>query len=167
MGCDSTAVWTTRGTISFNSRTPCGVRPLLMLVVIGSGRVSIHAPRVGCDIDYLHQILSYDGFNSRTPCGVRHITINAGLSACVFQFTHPVWGATIRWFWDHLIIGVSIHAPRVGCDCLICSFCFGLQSFNSRTPCGVRRDLSRPSSTATRFQFTHPVWGATILTANT
>ena len=57
----------------------------------------------------------------------------------MFQFTHPVWGAT------------PFGTHRAG----------GLGCFNSRTPCGVRRALSRPSSTATRFQFTHPVWGAT------
>ena len=34
-------------------------------------------------------------------------------------------------------------------------------SFNSRTPCGVRRELSRICSTTSAFQFTHPVWGAT------
>ena len=34
----------------------------------------------------------------------------------MFQFTHPVWGATLV---DRLLEGlleVSIHAPRVGCD---------------------------------------------------
>ena len=64
-----------------------------------------------------------------------------------FQFTHPVWGATIRWFWDHLIAGVSIHAPRVGCDsgCLRLSRAGGGR-FNSRTPCGVRQYFATPKS---------------------
>ena len=37
----------------------------------------------------------------------------------VFQFTHPVWGATgyhcNKWY----PLTVSIHAPRVGCDLAI------------------------------------------------
>ena len=34
----------------------------------------------------------------------------------MFQFTHPVWGATARYGGDADDGGVSIHAPRVGCD---------------------------------------------------
>ena len=59
----------------------------------------------------------------------------------VFQFTHPVWGATTS---SHLCVyplGVSIHAPRVGCD-------HEVQQ--------VRLELRA-------FQFTHPVWGATTI----
>ena len=38
------------------------------------GRVSIHAPRVGCDLCCGVCALSYRRFNSRTPCGVRPLT---------------------------------------------------------------------------------------------
>ena len=34
----------------------------------------------------------------------------------MFQFTHPVWGATITDILAYLSTSVSIHAPRVGCD---------------------------------------------------
>ena len=50
-----------------------------------------------------------------------------------FQSTHPVWGAT-SW-------GLSIHAPRVGCDQLGPAPGLDRADFNPRTPCGVR--LSR------------------------
>ena len=33
-----------------------------------------------------------------------------------FQFTHPVWGATGVQTYDNRQTQVSIHAPRVGCD---------------------------------------------------
>ena len=33
-----------------------------------------------------------------------------------FQFTHPVWGATEEGTKDARGLSVSIHAPRVGCD---------------------------------------------------
>ena len=79
-------------------------------------------------------------FNSRTPRGVRHLIIsNLPIYLLTFQFTHPAWGATQRVVATCEIYKVSIHAPRVGCDC--CS-----------PSCG---------SPPARFQFTHPAWGAT------
>ena len=175
------------GIICFNSRTPCGVRLMRRSLLNVIRRVSIHAPRVGCD-----------GSNEKIATERNK-----------FQFTHPVWGATIRWFWDHLIIGVSIHAPRVGCDQWhrtlymqdkMFQFThpvwgatpFNIRykasnnwfqfthpvwgatfshiklfllngSFNSRTPCGVRPVSLPLSALITKFQFTHPVWGATLI----
>ena len=79
-------------------------------------RVSIHAPREGCDC----------------RGGVER------LSLCRFQFTHPGRGAT----WDTIKgfggIIVSIHAPREGCDADRQHQATKTQSFNSRTPGGVR-----------------------------
>ena len=34
----------------------------------------------------------------------------------MFQFTHPVWGATRHLDAQQGDLRVSIHAPRVGCD---------------------------------------------------
>ena len=126
--------------LCFNPRTPCGVRQQVFLR--GNIRlcVSIHAPRVGCDI---------------TAGDVDSLSF-------LFQSTHPVWGATAVVFEDLPFVGVSIHAPRVGCDghsmlVLIPNSLFQsthpvwgatpapgasgprLPCFNPRTPCGVRR----------------------------
>ena len=124
---------------SFNSRTPGGVRQSdhktyyhdhqFQFTHPGRGatgkdaidgsfsKVSIHAPREGCD-------------HNR----VRILTMRPK-----FQFTHPGRGATRT---DTPYIGrrnVSIHAPREGCD-LIASLPANIPSrFNSRTPGGVRR----------------------------
>ena len=56
--------------------------------------VSIHAPRVGCD----------------------SVFISMTAWKFSFQFTHPVWGATMLNINPRGSSGVSIHAPRVGCD---------------------------------------------------
>ena len=56
--------------------------------------VSIHAPRVGCDVT--------------TP--------PEQSKEQEFQFTHPVWGATKKYIGNVMYVNVSIHAPRVGCD---------------------------------------------------
>ena len=128
-----------------------------------AARVSIHAPRAGCDLfnHQLGQLLI--SFNSRTPCGVRLCIYNIPASTCMFQFTHPVRGATLR--------RSSARRAESG--------------FNSRTPCGVRRGEERKgfgvvqvsihapragcdtisllrSPVRQEFQFTHPVRGATI-----
>ena len=56
----------------------------------------------------------------------------------MFQFTHPVWGATAG----------DLYYPKY-------------ESFNSRTPCGVRHLAKGAQTMLGLFQFTHPVWGAT------
>ena len=124
--------------------------------------ISIHAPRVGCDIPLrgFHRGTCY--FNPRTPGGVRlrvitdrvyyvYISIHAPRVGCdalltvcpqtkvVFQSTHPGWGATRRSLVKSPRTKISIHAPRVGCD-------IGwLQHMSLRC----------------KFQSTHPGWGAT------
>ena len=129
-----------RLTYSFNSRTPGGVRLIPAVNDWLVVRVSIHAPREGCDVgadvvqsynelfqfthpgrgatrDRSTQSLRLGGFNSRTPGGVRQIPLN-------------IWIAEVS---------VSIHAPREGCD----------------------QDTPKTSRKNNTFQFTHPGRGAT------
>ena len=101
-------------------------------------------------------------FNSRTPCGVRRKAEAVNDYRALFQFTHPVRGATAR---------LAIYTASSQC-------------FNSRTPCGVRLPERGAGNQAhavsihapragcdtqdylqqvlsAKFQFTHPVRGAT------
>ena len=55
----------------FNPRTPCGVRLHTLPRPLPVARISIHAPRVGCDAEE-----------------------EARYRELIFQSTHPVWGAT-------------------------------------------------------------------------
>ena len=104
--------------------------------------VSIHAPRVGCDYKTLEEKKLIACFNSRTPCGVRLRPSSINTHTMMFQFTHPVWGAT--------------SSARS---------CFSRsRGFNSRTPCGVRPRKLYQYLHWSVFQFTHPVWGATAHT---
>ena len=168
----------------FNSRTPCGVRPTncaSMAAIEGfqfthpvrgatvtsepatdEPAVSIHAPRAGCD----------------------------GLTECVEEFVAvsihaPRAGCDSHQLTDRLHLRVSIHAPRAGCDrkctrarpqsgrfnsrtpCGVrlrgCSVLVVSMCFNSRTPCGVRLGGMGAGKTPRKFQFTHPVRGATKL----
>ena len=55
-------------------------------------------------------------FNPRTPCGVRPLRLAS----------------------PKRTTGISIHAPRVGCDDLGAGTRCTVWHFNPRTPCGVR-----------------------------
>ena len=100
--------------------------------------ISIHAPRVGCD---KLRGLSYN------KC---HISIHAPRVGC------DQGGAVML---DKQLI--SIHAPRVGCDVKYRVVFSPSGHFNPRTPCGVRLHTLQSSIPSSRFQSTHPVWGAT------
>ena len=137
-GCDAPLTAPRQRHHRFNSRTPGGVRQQLGDISGGSkqfqfthpGRgatqsrnrasqgseVSIHAPREGCDRRDPAVYCSRCSFNSRTPGGVRQVIFLDGSKRDKFQFTHPGRGATaIEWL-KGVARGVSIHAPREGCD---------------------------------------------------
>ena len=115
-GCDYCIYTPIPMHVRFNSRTPGGVRHRLsptdtfyvrfQFTHPGRGatrsisprrsgsRVSIHAPREGCDSCNLLDRHRGGSFNSRTPGGVRHSLLSITVGA----------------------LPVSIHAPREGCD---------------------------------------------------
>ena len=122
----------------FNPRTPCGVRPTNLQSQIDQLKISIHAPRAGCDV-YIHikvggfgisihapragcdcikakQTVTTTNFNPRTPCGVRLWVLVANSGPRGFQSTHPVRGATMKFCIVNNGVIISIHAPRAGCD---------------------------------------------------
>ena len=118
-GCDSCVRYSRCPRGRFNSRTPGGVRRATLLLTAIPGvfqfthpgrgataalrawmpcsRVSIHAPREGCDFSEGCIIERMRGFNSRTPGGVRLL-----------------WTLHSR-----MRLLVSIHAPREGCDSMV------------------------------------------------
>ena len=99
----------------------------------------IHAPRVGCDL-------------------------GAGASLVggyMFQFTHPVWGATTMLVLGMLCLWSFNSRTPCGVRLTRISSLIVRRSFNSRTPCGVRHDSPKTDGETSGFQFTHPVWGAT------
>ena len=80
-------------------------------------------------------------FNSRTPHGVRPCLWCVARVVHWFQFTHPARGATLVRKKAPRNVGVSIHAPRTGCDKGNDHTECTPTSFNSRTPHGVRQAL--------------------------
>ena len=104
-----------------------------------SNTISIHAPRVGGDSVRHFTLPGFHYFNPRPPCGGRQTSLNNSSRCVEFQSTPPVWGATCKVSGVLIIIAISIHAPRVGGDFLLTGhdnwFCY----FNPRPPCGGRR----------------------------
>ena len=160
-GCDTIAKTRLRRAKRFNSRTPGGVRQYVSAKVEAICNVSIHAPREGCDSPASSLGCCCCSFNSRTPGGVRPLTIIIITVMAQFQFTHPGRGATRAWEPCKERIEVSIHAPREGCDSQQKGRAKRANSFNSRTPGGVRLRLLGCYAWAMMFQFTHPGRGAT------
>ena len=131
-------------------------------IYLPSPEVSIHAPREGCDIfcsiysascgkfQFTHpgrgatskvrpKRASHGSFNSRTPGGVRPSPHYARCGRVSFNSRTP---GGVR---PHYGVdvprgrGVSIHAPREGCDATSECLYHLTTCFNSRTPGGVRR----------------------------
>ena len=122
---------------SFNSRTPCGVRPERCKAMLSKEKFQFTHPVWGATRAPRTKRTT-DAFQFTHPVWGATISARRLERSYVFQFTHPVWGATQQ----------SHHFWRLDC-------------FNSRTPCGVRRRPSLSSLRSSKFQFTHPVWGAT------
>ena len=146
---------------NFNPRAPCGARPDRNCCC---GRYrSFQSTRPVWGATSIGQSLfeQHTHFNPRAPCGARLLEDGTTCVAYAFQSTRPVWGATEEWknnpnegkfqstrpVWgatlpnllELLGVDISIHAPRVGRDCL-----------DSWPPAG------------SKFQSTRPVWGATL-----
>ena len=100
--------------------------------------ISIHAPRVGCDQQTARLTTRCGDFNPRTPCGVRLLQNLRIREENVFQSTHPVWGATgdagvmVRY--------QSFQSTHPVWGATLCCLRQRRRTldFNPRTPCGVR-----------------------------
>ena len=130
--------------------------------VTNHSKISIHAPRVGCDINDISKTTSNTNFNPRTPCGVRPWTDSLPVSGQqIFQSTHPVWGATINRSTRRIRQRFQSTHPVWGATAMCIYSLIPSIDFNPRTPCGVRPLGFISSFSHISFQSTHPVWGAT------
>ena len=106
--------------------------------------------------------LSLTGFNSRTPGGVRLYSTMPSMPFSVFQFTHPGRGATISFARLARCLGVSIHAPREGCDEVEIQFRKDVKAVSIHAPReGCDTLEGGQLIVEVTFQFTHPGRGAT------
>ncbi len=125
----------------FNPRTPCGVRLFWWRRRRTALQVSIHALLAECDWAFLPGCHPIPCFNPRTPCGVRPLLLPWLHLCCWFQSTHSLRSATymMRGSWRN--DSVSIHALLAECDPTGPTTAPSVESFNPRTPCGVRQSV--------------------------
>ena len=128
----------TRRLIYFNPRTPRGVR---------LARNTVIATPVE--------------FQSTHPARGATSYFETNLHHYQFQSTHPARGATSSFTQVNFTSGISIHAPREGCDNYLYLFLSCLVYFNPRTPRGVRLFQLGYLLPLIQFQSTHPARGAT------
>ena len=123
---------------NFNPRTPCGVRP-----------------------NYLAPFLHDFHFNPRTPCGVRRVRRRGNDNGIQFQSTHPLRGATDRYYRFSEVTIISIHAPLAGCDrkAIFILACIIISIHAPLAGCDFLRTTTRTRRRT--FQSTHPLRGAT------
>ena len=125
-------------TVSFNPRTPCGVRPISRALAVPTLRfqsthslrsatdldtlkrlipaVSIHALLAECDRILLDATARSISFNPRTPCGVRRLSDVTQMLDKWFQSTHSLRSATDGNSASGDFDPVSIHALLAECD---------------------------------------------------
>ena len=119
----------------------CAGRDDLEREAMHDDRISIRAPRAGCDSAFAHWIVPK-----------YRISIHAPRAGCdVITKSLPLVPSNI-----------SIHAPRAGCDhAAHYDPNVHIANFNPRTPCGVRPTVAVKACPSDTFQSTHPVRGAT------
>ena len=132
-----------------------------------------------------HRMRADYDFNPRIPYGMRLHLVHVGAGRADFNPRIPYGMRRILLSGHGNLIGISIHASRMGCD-RCCrrrgprcrrfqsthpvwdatpfiyenEWCFTY--FNPRIPYGMRPVPADQGSTTARFQSTHPVWDATI-----
>ena len=138
----------------------CAGRDDLEREALHDDRISIRAPRAGCDHYTLHVHLGFGIFQSTRPVWGATVLVCPTMLESLFQSTRPVWGATFDNLLDATGYPISIHAPRVGRDTTVLLFdefqsisihaprvgrdrrydMYGLHRhhFNPRAPCGAR-----------------------------
>ena len=147
--------------MSFNPRTPCGVRlpgnnhqgqtarfqsthslrsaTSYQLMRNGGGNVSIHALLAECD----------------------PICRLFAQPTVKFQSTHSLRSATVQGCYMPYRFRVSIHALLAECDIRTMHGQTLATGFNPRTPCGVRRYFVKAINSSAGFQSTHSLRSAT------
>ena len=168
---------------SFNPRTPCGVRPSIIVNNICSVpfqsthslrsatfspglekidfEVSIHALLAECDL--IRSTLYENMTEFQSTHSLRSATwlLGDNIMRRGFQSTHSLRSATMALKESITTEFVSIHALLAECDWIALPLEDYQKGFNPRTPCGVRPDCTTTVPTCEPFQSTHSLRSAT------
>ena len=100
-------------------------------------------------------------FYSHIPCGMWRAQRIKEVSSQKFLLTHPVWDVTTKPPHRWLLIVISTHTSRVGCDITCAMSKLDDADFYSHIPCGMWRYIASMAFMCSSFLLTHPVWDVT------
>ena len=149
--------------------------------------ISIHAARVGCDMNVRYSAAVPAGFqstqpewaatisdvvtrigpldfNPRSPSGLRPSSPNSFTTKFTFQSTQPEWAATSSYPKSLGFVIFQSTQPEWAATKLFVSLCLLNFDFNPRSPSGLRLRLVRSLINCLLFQSTQPEWAATVTT---
>ena len=107
--------------------------------IVETKDISIHAPRVGCDPARANPLAGHNKFQSTHPgWGATTIFTDTILNLKNFNPRTPGGVRLLEFIVVIFVFIISIHAPRVGCDTLKYPTKNTRLDFNPRTPGGVR-----------------------------
>ena len=116
----------------FNPRPPRRGRQAISFHDLRLGRISIHAPREGGDLDNQPPPLCFFLISIHAPARGATGALRPGASSTAFQSTPLRGGATVVHRTGYAIDGISIHAPREGGDPENIHELYSLSDFNPR-----------------------------------
>ena len=168
----------------FNPRSPDGERPPLRHAGTNVRGISIHAPRMGSDLDVCTTYLHRYKFQSTLPGWGATRLVSICRPRRHFNPRSPDGERPSRMIFPRLK-RISIHAPRMGSDRerrtartgsthfnprspdgerrVTLSRVIGVSNFNPRSPDGERQSEGEKLAASLRFQSTLPGWGATMV----
>ena len=122
----------------FNPRSPDGERLGDRVRAVAEALISIHAPRMGSDLDRNEDTVGRIISIHAPRMGSDTFDVSMFPVPHAFQSTLPGWGATLLGVFivPHIII--SIHAPRMGSDLAQHVAGVRFRHFNPRSPDGER-----------------------------
>ena len=150
--------------INFNPRTPCGVRQDKPAAEDKPAQFQSTHPVWGATrMSGMDRAWASEFQSTHPVWGATGWACSSSKMMAEFQSTHPVWGATVPVGEGGGVSGISIHAPRVGCDDLGKDLVDGKDTISIHAPrVGCDRLPVCRSLVDLSFQSTHPVWGATF-----
>ena len=93
-GCDAEDSTVFLGALSFNSRSPSGLRPVVSATISRSSSFQFTQPKRAATLGLVLLPAALRCFNSRSPSGLRHPVGFILRSQRLFQFTQPKRAAT-------------------------------------------------------------------------
>ena len=151
--------------MSFNSRTPGGVRQLRSIYARLHSRFQFTHPGRGATQCWVLASRLYEQFQFTHPGrGATGRFVMLPLSACCFNSRTPGGVRLCTTMRGLQVCAVSIHAPREGCDTSTDLSSSRINGFNSRTPGGVRPKTEHTDSIVLGVSIHAPREGCDVTT---